>query len=207
MGTKDRRNIEKENRREHILEVATRLMAQHGVHHLNIDMVAREAELAKGTIYLYFKSKEEIIGVLSTRSRLQLLRLFEAVAASADPPDEQLLQIIRVSYRFYTDNPLEYDLVSLYEGDNALSETPDMLAASQQITGLVAGIVSKAKAAGALLPGTDATLFTLNLWSMTFGVLRFIRRRGPLVAASLGLGEADIYAAYEDIIGQLLKKK
>ena len=55
-----RRDEDKAERRLAILDAATRMLAQHGYHEITMAEVARRTGLAKGTLYLYFKSKEEL---------------------------------------------------------------------------------------------------------------------------------------------------
>src|SRR5579863_9778452 len=63
-------------RREAILDAARKVFARNGFAGGIVDEIAAEAGLAKGTIYLYFKSKKEIYRAL-------LHRDMEAVKASA----------------------------------------------------------------------------------------------------------------------------
>jgi TetR/AcrR family fatty acid metabolism transcriptional regulator len=44
-----------------ILDAAIRVFAEHGYHQSTIAQIAREAGVADGTIYLYFKNKEDIL--------------------------------------------------------------------------------------------------------------------------------------------------
>lgn len=48
-------------RRAQILEAARRMFARHGLEGATVDHIARAAHVAKGTIYLYFRSKDEIL--------------------------------------------------------------------------------------------------------------------------------------------------
>ncbi|HEY6357382.1 MAG TPA: TetR/AcrR family transcriptional regulator [Vicinamibacterales bacterium] len=48
-------------RRAQILEAARRIFARHGLEGATVDHIARAARVAKGTIYLYFRSKDEIL--------------------------------------------------------------------------------------------------------------------------------------------------
>jgi len=57
---KTRKELLSEWRRHEVLEAARRIFAHLGYAAANVDEIAREAGIAKGTIYLYFKSKEEI---------------------------------------------------------------------------------------------------------------------------------------------------
>lgn len=50
----------KENRRKLILKTAREVFAKHDYFLTTVDMIASAAGLAKGTIYLYFKNKEDL---------------------------------------------------------------------------------------------------------------------------------------------------
>jgi AcrR family transcriptional regulator len=68
--TKGQRAIdaqEKQQRRDAILDAAERLFIQHPERLPNVAEVAQAAKLAKGTVYLYFASKEELLLALHGR--------------------------------------------------------------------------------------------------------------------------------------------
>ncbi len=46
--------------KEHIIEIASRLMHLRGFNHTSVDEVLRESGVGKGNFYYYFKSKEEL---------------------------------------------------------------------------------------------------------------------------------------------------
>ncbi len=60
MTIMERKEREKEFRRQSILKAAESIFAQNGLHSTNLDEVAEKAEISKGTIYLYFDSKEDL---------------------------------------------------------------------------------------------------------------------------------------------------
>ncbi len=60
MGLEDRRRREKESRKSAILKAARKLFFEKGFKPVTVDNIAQKAELSKGSVYLYFKSKEEI---------------------------------------------------------------------------------------------------------------------------------------------------
>lgn len=60
MGLEERRKREKKNRKNAILKAARRLFFENGFRPVTVESIAKKAELSKGSIYLYFKSKEEI---------------------------------------------------------------------------------------------------------------------------------------------------
>jgi AcrR family transcriptional regulator len=60
MGLEERRRREKEQRRSAIVNAARKLFFEKGFKYVTVDNIAKKSELSKGSIYLYFKSKEEI---------------------------------------------------------------------------------------------------------------------------------------------------
>ncbi len=60
MGLEERRKRERENRKNAILKSARKLFFEKGFKPVTVESIARKAELSKGSIYLYYNSKEEI---------------------------------------------------------------------------------------------------------------------------------------------------
>ena len=60
MSPEERRKKEKENRKNSILKAARKLFFERGFKSVTVDLIAAKAEVSKGSIYLYFDSKEEI---------------------------------------------------------------------------------------------------------------------------------------------------
>ena len=52
---------------EQIFDATDRLIAKEGLHHLSMHKLAKEAGIAAGTIYLYFKSKDELLAQFARR--------------------------------------------------------------------------------------------------------------------------------------------
>ena len=83
-----RRQERKLHRQEAILAAAFEVFAAHGYEATRIDAVARQAGIAKGTIYLYFRDKEQLFRAM-VRSLVQ--KKFDAVAGSFQGTAEQLV--------------------------------------------------------------------------------------------------------------------
>jgi len=60
MGVKERREREEKARLATILVAAENIFSEHGYYQARMDDIAEAAELAKGTLYYYFNSKDEI---------------------------------------------------------------------------------------------------------------------------------------------------
>ena len=84
-----RRREQKQHRQEEILKAAFDVFAANGFEAARIDDVARQAGVAKGTIYLYFPDKEHLFRAVV---RSLLPRRFDAVAGAFQGTAEQLLR-------------------------------------------------------------------------------------------------------------------
>ena len=71
-------------RREHILDAAELCFARTGFHRATIQDICREATVSLGAVYVYFKSKEDLIAGITERDRAKLAEQLSAVAAAPD---------------------------------------------------------------------------------------------------------------------------
>ena len=83
MGTLERRKREKDERRTRIIDAAEKVLVSKGYPATTMDDVAAEAEVGKGTLYLYFKNKDELIMALAMRVRTIMLDGFDEAIQAA----------------------------------------------------------------------------------------------------------------------------
>lgn len=76
---------EKSRRRDDILRAAERIWANMPYAELSMNQVAREADLAKGTLYLYFDTKEELFLALLTEHLGRWVGEFSALLGERRP--------------------------------------------------------------------------------------------------------------------------
>jgi len=67
-------------RREHILDAAERCFARSGFHRCTMQDICKEATVSPGALYVYFKSKEELIAGIAERDRTKLASQFAELA-------------------------------------------------------------------------------------------------------------------------------
>src|ERR1700685_3737920 len=76
-----------EERRDELVNAAQRLFLEHGVGLTTIEQITSGAGVAKGTFYLYFSSKEDILAELRDRFAQELLRSITA-AVDTKPKED-----------------------------------------------------------------------------------------------------------------------
>ena len=80
-------------KRESILRSATRVFARNGYFNSKVADIAREAEVADGTVYLYFKSKEEILHSIFDQNMAEAIAAGRVLIAKIRDPGEKLRRI------------------------------------------------------------------------------------------------------------------
>ncbi|MGH7865644.1 MAG: TetR/AcrR family transcriptional regulator [Candidatus Binataceae bacterium] len=89
MSVRDRHARERSARRNAMVAAAARVFARHGLDGATIEMVAREAEVAVGTIYLYFASRDDLfLSLIAERGAQLRSRYVEIQARKLEPLDE-----------------------------------------------------------------------------------------------------------------------
>lgn len=81
------------DKRDLILRAATKVFAQNGYFQSQVADVARVAGVAAGTVYLYFKSKDDILVSIFERSMNDALTEVRAAIDGVDDPADRLRQI------------------------------------------------------------------------------------------------------------------
>jgi TetR/AcrR family fatty acid metabolism transcriptional regulator len=88
-----------------IIEAAVEVIAENGFHASQVSKIAKKANVADGTIYLYFKNKEDIlISVFREKMGNFIGQTTEALAHD-HTASEKLLTMIQMHYRWLSDNP------------------------------------------------------------------------------------------------------
>lgn len=179
MGTRERRDREKQARRQTILASAKEIFFEKGLVHATMDEIAEKAELSKGTLYLYFPSKEDLYISLAVEGIEILLERFEEVASRDLPPDVLLLEIGEAYYRFYEDYQDYFKILFFLEHrDTHMKISPELI-----IEANMKGAKCLEITAAAIQRGMDQGVFRKDLvpmqiatilWTTSNGIIQFL---------------------------------
>ncbi|QJC52130.1 TetR/AcrR family transcriptional regulator [Paenibacillus albicereus] len=88
----------KQEKYELILEAALKVIAENGYHGSQVSKIAKEAGVADGTIYLYFKKKEDILISLFQEKLGSLVERFNARVRETSSAEEALRAVCEIHY-------------------------------------------------------------------------------------------------------------
>jgi len=107
MGIQERKQRERERRRQQIIVAAKRVFSESGFSKTTMEDIAREAELSPGTLYLYFKNKDELYASLSLRILQYMnIRLEDVKKEKDSVPAQKIASIKEALYDVYQFDPM-----------------------------------------------------------------------------------------------------
>ncbi|MGE5258387.1 MAG: TetR/AcrR family transcriptional regulator [Hyphomicrobiales bacterium] len=176
MGIQERKEREKERRRQQIMVAAKRVFSEKGFNKATMEDIAQEAELSPGTLYLYFKNKEELYASLSLRIlQYLLLRIEHVNAMKPAGPDDRLKALMEAMYDVYEFDPLIIiNMFHLQSSDTLKNLTPQLLEEIKDLTskslGSIVQIFKEGVAKGLFIDRHPVALAD-TFWSLFSGVI------------------------------------
>lgn len=174
MGVKERREREKSETRDKILDAARELFVSEGYEGVSMRKVAEKIEYSPTAIYVHFADKEELFRELCHRDYAALAQVFQSSMISTEPI-ERLKQIGAIYIDFGTRYPNHYKFMfmtphpvhELDEEDREMMGNPEMDAYA-----FLKWAVQQALEAGYFRQElTDAELISQTLWASVHGVI------------------------------------
>ncbi len=205
MKQSDRKQWEKEQRQNRIIDIAENIFFEKGVDGTTIEEIAHAAGYNKRTLYLYFNDKEEIFLAVVLRA----LKLFNEMLQNAfENPSEGktiIWGLARAFYRFSIDYPAYFHLMMVYESRNCVyypiqgedKKNGEYREACQKITDKNSELVTRAIESG-ITNGTirDDLLprqLMLLLWGEIFGVMQIILMRKNHFEDAYGISYSELF--------------
>ncbi len=115
MGTIERKERERESRKESIIDAAQKVFFEKGLLLATMDEIAETAELAKGTLYLYYKSKEDLYLAVMMRGLSQLHNMVQQAIDARHSLAATLLQLSDTYIKFYEHHKNYFRMMHFFE--------------------------------------------------------------------------------------------
>lgn len=154
------------DKRERILDAAEQVFARHGFFAARVAAIAKEASVADGTIYLYFRNKDDLLISLFER-RMEQVNALLARSISGQPPRQQLRSFIETYLSLIRDQPAAAEVltIELRQSSKFMKEYENPRFA--EFLRLLAGVISAGQEHGEF----DAAIPAPVAARMIFGIL------------------------------------
>jgi TetR/AcrR family transcriptional regulator len=208
MGTVERHKKEKQARRSAIINAAERLFFSQGYIHTTMDDIAKETQLAKGTLYLYVKSKEELFHAVALRGMEILIAHCNEVVPHQACELDKITAYGHGMVSFAQDH-LDYFLLMSSDPEQAIlnEDTPTnqrLEQISQRFIEQIASAIDEGKVDGSIdsqIPSMEtALILSFSLQSL----LRATLPNDPSLQEQFHVGVHNIINVYFDLIRRSL---
>lgn len=153
-----------QDRRKTILRAAVEVFARKGYHGCRIADVAREAGVAYGLVYHYFRNKEELLQlVFETGWGGFISRIRDAAEASA-PLEQKIGRIAQVAFEAYRIDPRGVRVLVLEFARSPSAGEANRRTAFAEVLGIITRMFERARARGELRPGLEPALCAAMLF-------------------------------------------
>ncbi|MFA6412825.1 MAG: TetR/AcrR family transcriptional regulator [Syntrophales bacterium] len=102
------------DKRTEVMAVAMELLAENGFHRVPMSMIAAKANVAVGTIYLYFAGKDELIIKLFQELENKIAAMVREGFPTEGPIRERFLYLTGKILRFLIENPLSFRYIEQF---------------------------------------------------------------------------------------------
>jgi AcrR family transcriptional regulator len=170
MGSVERREREREEMRQRILDAARELFAAEGYDHVTMRRIADAIEYSPTTIYNHFEDKDDLVRSLCEEDFARLLGYMQGQRPPSSATD-LIRQLSRAYSRFALEYPNHYRF--LFMTQNKLDREPDQASPGDMAYDLVRQAAAQGLATGEL-EGRDADTMAQVLWASLHGVVALL---------------------------------
>jgi len=176
VSSEERRKKEKENRKNSILKVARKLFFERGFKSVTVDLIAAKAEVSKGSIYLYFDSKEEIYTQILISANIERHKEIENFTKQDGSASELLLSFALDYVNFFMDNNELFRILMTFmlqsENMNLTEEqNTQLIHTTNENVLAISEILQKGVASGEFVSGIDFNQMRNAIWGMLNGII------------------------------------
>ena len=192
--------VEKNNKYHQILEAAVKVFARQGFYQSTVAQIAKEAGVADGTIYLYFKNKDDILVQFFNYRAKQVFESFRQAVDGAETSADKLRNLVRshlAEFQRDRDGAVVYQVETHQNSRLAEAQIREM---SQMYRDLISEIVEQGQQEGTIRKDLYLGLVkrfiigavdeVINTWLHTEGEYDLVSMADPLVELFIkGIGQ------------------
>ena len=171
---------------QQIIDAAIRVFARAGYYNSRVSDIAREAGIASGTIYLYFKTKDDILVTLFREKMAEWVEFVRRQIATEPDPVAKLRRLVALHFSVLESNP---DLAEVVQVELRQGHKFFRGASAHEVSayfGLIGGVLEEGIANGQFRPDVPVKLAT----KMLFGAMDQVATSWVLGKRAYRLGDA-----------------
>lgn len=203
----------KEKRKNEILDAAEKVFFSKGYEKASMNDVAKEAGIAKGTLYLYFKTKKDLYFAIGNRALDIIVSKFYEISRSHSFRNglEKLVALAKAYFEFSKKYPNYHKFLVNYHSEivNFGDINPSVIAAyvkSGRIFKLLVECVKEGMEDGSVRDDVEPLKLAVLLWTKTVGTIEFTRLKEPIFKTFAKIESDEVFEEFIELEKELLGK-
>ncbi|MBP1670041.1 MAG: TetR family transcriptional regulator [Bacteroidetes bacterium] len=178
MGITERKEREKQKRRKEILAAAEKIFFAKNGDTGTMDDVAEKVELSKGTLYLYFRNKTDLLYAIAEKGVGLLTKCFSTVLKPERTGREQLSDLGDEFVRFVEEYPRHFELIMRFEVTGPRSkEVRETNLLMKPALSVLRDVLIRGQQDGTIRNDLSEDEIVIILWSQMAGLMQSILRK------------------------------
>lgn len=180
--------------REKIASAASVLFMDKGIAATSMDDIARAAGYSKATLYVYFKNKEELVGILVLDSMKKLYHYIVSALEQQETTKEQYHFICRGLVRYQEEFPFYFkmvlDKINIdFENHEYLPEEKETYQIGEEINEKLKEFLRSGMGKGDLRADLKIMPTIFNFWGMLSGLIQLAANKEEYIKKAMGLSK------------------
>ena len=176
MGSPEKRKKVKENKKNTILKAARKLFFDRGFKSVTVDSIAAKAGVSKGSIYLYFDSKEEIYAQVLITDNIELNKNIKIFSTKEAPATELLLEFSQIYINYFLEHNELFRILMTFmlqtEQMNLTQEqNTELIRTTNENIKVISTIIQKGMDSGEFVPTIDIRQAQYAIWGLFNGII------------------------------------
>lgn len=185
--------------RKNIATAAEQLFMKKGMDNTSMNDIAREAGYSKATLYVYFKNKEELVGVLVLESMQKLYDYMQLALEKYTDTRKRYQEICQSLLKYQEEYPFYFKLVLEtinidFETTNFLPEEKETFMIGEQINALLADFFKEGIASGQIRSDIEMVPTIFAFWGMISGLIQLVANKEDYIGQQIGMKKEDFLA-------------
>ena len=180
--------------RENIVSAASSLFMEKGIAAVSMDDIAKAARYSKATLYVYFKNKEEIVGILVLNSMKKLYDYISSALIQHETTKARYDFICRGLVQYQEEFPFYFkmvlDKINIdFESQDYLPEEKETYQIGEAINEKIKNFLLSGMEKGDLRGDLEIMPAIFNFWGMLSGIIQLAANKEEYIKKSMGLSK------------------
>lgn len=207
MAVKGIKTEERLLKKEAIIDIAESYFFTKGTVATSMDEIAKKASISKGSLYLYFDSKNALQRAILKRAFIKLHKQLSEVKTNTGK--EKVIEMGKAYFNFANTEHGYFDMILHYENDtinlnNANKESINSIIAGNQVLELLRDAIKQGIEDKSIHENINPTVAAFVLWSSTTGVLQMLSAKEKLISFYYKVSNDDILELYYSLINKAI---